>query len=386
MNNYVLEILAYRPKVYSGLDHYIVALAQQMQRQGITLVAVYTDTMEYQPDIANDITAAGGIVEVLKHSHTAKQIGEICRLYRKYKPIVVDTHFNKHIKLYTALLSKYYGIRHFTHLHSLIGDVCQYKQTGGSFKRIGWGCYYYLLNKLSTSVLCVSNSICRQYREWAYGKNSALQTLYIGTPVRQPLYNQAEVRRRFQLSDNRFIITNVSAIEPIKGIDVILQALAQLKMRYPDILFVHIGGLRSDTDAEQQYQESLCRLVEHLELQDNVIWLGRQQCVQDILPFADVYIHPSRSEGLGSALLEASMAKLPCVATRVGGIPEVVVDSQTGILVDSDSVEQLSRAIELLYLHPQLRTTYGNNAASYVLTTHNQSLQVMQQMSLYFSH
>ena len=117
-----------------------------------------------------------------------------------------------------------------------------------------------------------------------------------------------------------------------------------------------------------------------LGVEDNVIWLGRRNDVQDILPMADVYVHPSRSEGLGSALLEASVAGLPLVGSRVGGIPEIVQHQLNGLLVEADNAEQLADAIEQVLT---LKNNYGERARKMVYQHFDQMNQARKLLNLY---
>ena len=374
---YILQFQLYSPRVYSGLDHLMVETTKIAADQGCTNVCVYTDTMEHMPQLQQDIESAGGKVEIVRSS---KLLRDIWRLYRKYRPTVVDTHFMNKVKLWTCIFSLLFGTKQYTHVHSLLGDdIENYIQQKGWIKRTLLGIYYWLLTKLNRQVICISQAITDQYRLWSYGRYNNVLTLYIGTQLVAPRYAQDEARTILKLPYDRTIITNVSAIEHIKGIDTILQAVARLKNKGLEILFVHIGGLRSNTE-EQQYANSLKQMAVELGIEDNVIWLGRRSDVQDILPIADMYVHPSRSEGLGSALLEASVAGLPLVGSRVGGIPEIVQHQVNGLLVDADDAEQLADAIELILTS---ENNYGEQAKKMVYQQFDQTKQAHKLMNLY---
>ncbi len=373
--NYILEFLLYSPRVYSGLDHLMVEVTAAAAGEGNRVVCVFCDTMEYMPAIGEDIAHAGGVVEVIS-SRKRQMYADIRRLYRKYRPQVVDTHFCNDVKVLTALLSKCYGAKHFTHVHSLLGDsVEEYVAEKGRLKRVALGCYHGLMTKWSKRVFCISEAIHRQYGLWSYRHCRNVETLYIGTQIVTPHYTQAEARAMLGIPADAWVLTNVSAIEPIKGIDLILRAVAALKEQGVPCLFVHIGGLRSDTEEQRQYADSLRALAEELGIADRVRWLGRRADVQDILPFADVYVHPSRSEGLGSVLLEASIAHLPLVGTAIGGIPEIVQEGKTGLLVPSDDAEALATAVAALSADKAAQI--GENAYRYVCEHFNQHTQAL---------
>lgn len=375
---YILQFLLYSPRVYSGLDHLMVEVTKQAAVNGYTNVCVYSDTMEYMPQLQSDIEDAGGIVELVRSSNLLQ---DIWHLYQKYRPTIVDTHFVNKVKLWTCIFSLLFGAKHYIHMHSLLGeDIQEYVNKKGHIRRILLGMYYWTLIKLSQRVFCISQAIAQQYRKWSYGACANVETLYIGTQLTSPKYSHNEARNLLKLPLNKTIITNISAIEHLKGIDTILQAVALLKRRGIEVIFAHIGGLRSNTLEQQQYADSLKQMVVNLDIKDNVVWLGRQTDVQDILPMADIYVHPSRSEGLGSVLLEASVAGLSLVGSRVGGIPEIVQQEVNGLLVDADNTEQLANAIE------QVLTTkhdYGEKAREMVYRTFDQTKQASKLLGFY---
>lgn len=377
-NKYILQFLLYSPRVYSGLDHLMVEVTKQATANGYTNVCVYTDTMEHMPQLQSDIENAGGIVELVRSSNLLR---DIWTLYRKYHPVIVDTHFIGKVKLWTCVLSLLFGAKHYTHMHSLLGeDIHEYVKKKGYIKRILLGMHYWSMTKLSQRVFCISQAITQQYRKWSYGVCTNVETLYIGTQLTTPSYAREDARKLLQLPCDRTIITNISAIEHIKGIDTILQAVALLRQREIEVVFAHIGGLRSNTLEQQQYADSLKQLAVELGVENNVIWLGLRSDVQDILPMADVYIHPSRSEGLGSVLLEASVAGLPLVGSRVGGIPEIVHDGMNGLLIDTGNPLQLADAIEQVLLKKQ---SYGEQAKKLVWQIFDQIKQARKLLNLY---
>ena len=91
----------------------------------------------------------------------------------------------------------------------------------------------------------------------------------------------------------------------------------------------------------------------------NFVFLGATEDVASLLRGSDVFCLPSRSEGLSNALLEAMACELPCVATRVGGNPEVVVDGKTGYLVESEDAGGMAASILQLLQHPSAARRMG---------------------------
>ena len=377
-NKVILQILLGSPRVYSGLDHLMVEVTKQAADQGYTNVCVYSDTMEHMPQLQQDIESAGGKVELVRSSNLLQ---DIWHLYQKYCPTIVDTHFVNKVKLWTCIFSLLFDAKHYTHIHSQIGPkVHEYINRKGIHKRVLLGMYYHFLGICSKKILCVSELNRVQYTEWSYGAKNKAITLYMGTQIHEPSYAKLEARNILQIPLNEYVITNVSAIEAIKGIDLIIKSVALLKQNGLNVLFAHIGGLRENTSEQQQYADSLKQLVRKLGIEDNIVWLGRRNDISDILSFADCYVHPSWTEGLPSALMEAAMAGLPLIATRAGGMPEIVIDKYNGRLIESGDYYQLAKCIE------QVLTTkhdYGEKAREIVYRMFDQTKQASNLLDLY---
>jgi glycosyltransferase involved in cell wall biosynthesis len=125
----------------------------------------------------------------------------------------------------------------------------------------------------------------------------------------------------------------------VKGIDVLIRAIAIVRRHLPNVKFILIGA------ANESYMRELLNLVADLGVADNIRFLGSRDDVFSLLKMADLFCLPSRSEGLSNALLEAMSCSLPCVATDVGGNSEVVVDGESGFLVPSEQPDSLAARI-----------------------------------------
>jgi glycosyltransferase involved in cell wall biosynthesis len=174
-----------------------------------------------------------------------------------------------------------------------------------------------------------------------------------------------EMRRTLECAPDQKIITTVANIRRVKGIDVLLQAAARVKQAYPDVLFVIAGGF-STTPDNVRFASEVRQLTSALGLEKSVRFLGSSTRIPELLQASDIFILPSRSEGFSNALLEAMSFALPCIATRVGGNPEVVVDGVTGFLVPPDDVVALADKTLTLLRSAQLRLEFGSAARARV--------------------
>jgi glycosyltransferase involved in cell wall biosynthesis len=149
-------------------------------------------------------------------------------------------------------------------------------------------------------------------------------------------------------------IVTVANLRPEKAHDVLMDAAAIVLTTHPDAEFWCVGGgvLADHLPAEAARRG----------LGGRVRFLGHRDDVPKMLAEADIFVLPSRSEAMPNGVVEAMAAGLPIVATRVGGIPEVIVDGHTGLLVPPDDAAALSRALLRLIDDPALATSLGRAA------------------------
>ncbi len=150
-----------------------------------------------------------------------------------------------------------------------------------------------------------------------------------------------------------------------KGFDLALSALAALAARHPRVEMVVAGDGPARPDLERQ--------AAGLGLAGRVTFVGwvTPEQVPALLNTATVVVMPSRREGFGLVALEAALMARPVVATRVGGLPEVVLHEQTGLLVARDDSHGLAEAIASLLAHPHVGARLGQSARQHALAVFN---------------
>jgi glycosyltransferase involved in cell wall biosynthesis len=166
-------------------------------------------------------------------------------------------------------------------------------------------------------------------------------------------------------------------LEANYGIDVLVAALPLVLAKVPllEVLIGGDGGLR--LQLEQQARE--------LNVMSAVQWLGRvpHADVPALLRKLSLFVNPSRAESFGVAALEAQACGLPVIATRVGGLPEVVRDGETGLLVAPEQPRALAEAMLMLLSDPQRRAEMSANAQSWVRERYSWKDSVAQMLAVY---
>ena len=135
-----------------------------------------------------------------------------------------------------------------------------------------------------------------------------------------------------------------------KDHETLLRAFARVRERHPQVRLAILGSGPLEAATRAQAHE--------LGLDAAVVLPGRQE-IGDWLQRADVFVHTSRWEGFGIVLLEAMLASLPVVATRVSAVPEVVADGETGLLVDEGDAEGVAAALDRLLADPEQARRLG---------------------------
>lgn len=167
--------------------------------------------------------------------------------------------------------------------------------------------------------------------------------------------DRAEARLRFGLNDGDLMIACASRLHPSKGQDNLLLATHELVKKRPALRLVMAGA--------GQDQARLERLRDHLGLQLAVSFTGHQEDVRPLLAAADVYCHPSLTDGLPNALAEAMAMGVASVASRVGGIPEIMRDDENGLLVTAHDNQELEAGLLRMLDEEPLRVRLGAQAA-----------------------
>ena len=173
--------------------------------------------------------------------------------------------------------------------------------------------------------------------------------------------NKFESRKKLGLSQTTKILLSVGRLEPIKGYDVLINALSFLNISDDfDVRLLIIGG---DSKSQNELERLNSLKLKH-GLSNQVNFLGAID--HDELPIylsaADVFVMPSAYETFGIAALEASACNLPVIAPQVGGLKSVVKHGQTGFLSINKSPESLMHYLEILLKNKPLRELFGVNS------------------------
>ncbi len=188
---------------------------------------------------------------------------------------------------------------------------------------------------------------------------------------------RSEQRKGWQIDDKAILIGTVGRLVPVKGHAILIEALGILHKSNPNVrlLLIGDGPLRGHLEA----------VVKRLGLEQAVIFAGHQAQAYDFINMMDIFVLPSLHEGIPMVLLEALALERPVIASRVGGIPEVVSHGTSGILVNPVNPEELAAGLKGLIQDRKKAEELGNAGRCRVEQEFDASLMAARTAAVYQS-
>ena len=202
-------------------------------------------------------------------------------------------------------------------------------------------------------VISVSDAAREAYLATGWDSPQRVLTVHNGVARATRPPDGASVRAELGIAPDAFVVSLITVLRPGKGHDVAIEAVRQLLPRFPSLRLVILG--------DGPAREEISRLAESLG--SAALLTGHRNDVMSVLAATDVLLHPTMMDAFPTALLEAGAAGVPVIASRVGGIPEIIVDGTTGMLIDAPvSADAVVRVLGRLLVDKQECVRIGQNA------------------------
>jgi len=177
----------------------------------------------------------------------------------------------------------------------------------------------------------------------------------------------------------KYTVATVGRLDPVKNQSVLIDAVSNViesnldKIPSMQLLIVGDGSLKHELEAK----------IIQLGLESVVSLVGARDDINQILNEVDIFVLPSIAEGIPMTVLEAMATELPVIATKVGGLPELVETGVTGVLIPNGDVGKLAAAIQSYYENPRIGLEQGKRAREKVIDSFSLSAMVLNYMNLY---
>lgn len=268
-----------------------------------------------------------------------RSVWRIVRIIRRRRIRIV--HANSPRAAFTGgLAGRLAGARTVTHVR----DIEQSPFSSLAKSRI--------INFLSDKIIAVSQATADAIQ----GVNPALgrktEVIYNGIAAGEIEWRpQEKTRSRLGISPATKLIGSVGIIHPAKGQDILLRAVSRIKSIFPEVKVLLIGEVFHPDDAG--YKIKLEKLAAELGITENIVFTGFRSDVFDLIQALDIFVHAANyPDPLPRTLLEAAACGKAIVATKTGGIPEIVDDGVSGVLVQAGDAATLAEAVVQLLSRP----------------------------------
>jgi glycosyltransferase involved in cell wall biosynthesis len=290
------------------------------RRKGVTVITIPTLVRRIAP--WNDLRA---FLAILRH-------------IRASKPDIVHTHTSKAGLLgrVAAWLARVPLIVHTPHGHVFYGHF------GPGLSRIFLEVER-MLGCITNHLIALTPGEAEDYVDLGVMPPHKISVIPSGIDLRRfagARVDRLSKRRELGLPPAALAVGFVGWLLPIKGLSFLVRAMPGILARHPESLLVLVGK-----GAEEVKLRSL---ADSLGLNGRVLFMGWRPDVEEILPCLDLLVLPSLNEGMGRVLVEAMAAGVPIVASRIGGVPDLIWDGKNGLLVPPADCGALEQAISTL--------------------------------------
>ncbi len=372
----VMSVFGVEPFRIGGTETFARELSLQLGRRGWHSVLCFQS--EPPEDVRRFLELENVSFEISPDSPKLswRAVKDFVRILRRHRPEIVHLHFTGFLGLYPwlARLNSVKKVFFTDHTSRPSGYVARQAPL---WKRM----IARAINRPLTKVICVSRYGYQCLTKLDLLASERCELIYNGVAlyrVQPDLGRAAEFRLRYSIPDDRAVVLQVSWIIPEKGIPDLLRAASLVIPKNQNVQFVFVG--------EGAYREQYMRYAETMGLGNHVTWTG---LVQDpfgegVYDVADIVCQVSNWEEVFGWMIAEGMAYgKPIVATKVGGIPELIADEESGFLVDRGDVEAIAKKILRLLCNNELRERMGRVGREAVASTFNLELNIAKLINAY---
>ena len=348
----VVSVFGVEPFRIGGTETFARELSAQLAEAGRESVLCFLSKPTAQ--VEEFLRLPNVSLEVLEDSARLNLAAtrKLGRILKRYQPEVLHLHFTGFLGAY-PWLARFRSVKKVFFTDHTSRPAGYRVQRAPFWKRL----LVRLINRPLTKVICVSNYGYRCIIGLDLLPNDRYERIYNGVDLSRVAPDERlarEFRRRHSIPADRIIVLQVSWIIPEKGIPELLRAAQQVLSKTDKVQFVFVG--------EGEYREQYMKDAEAVGLGDHVTWTGMVEDPfgEGVYDAADIVCQVSNwEEVFGWMIAEAMAYQKPIVATRVGGIPELVSDGESGYLVERGDIVATAEKILLLAEQPGLRRQMG---------------------------
>jgi glycosyltransferase involved in cell wall biosynthesis len=326
----VLQIIS--PSKLAGAELYVTMLSKQMEAHGCKVIVLTKNV----PSVVDRMRAEGLDVRAdgLGGKINPRAVYRVMRLLKKERIDIINTHLSS-ASLTGSIAGRLAGVPVVSTVHALNSALCF---------------------RFANHLMAVSGAAKKHIAEQGIDANR-ITVVYPGVDMDafKPAGKRTEVRESLGIPADAPVVGIVAHLSEKKGHWVLLDAIEGIILKMPGVRFIFAG--------DGPLRDKLVHSTKVRGISESVMFLGFRDDVRDVIDCADVIVLPSiRGEGLPVSLIQAMAMHKPIVASRLSGIPELVKDGETGIVVTPGDPQELADAIVKLLSNCDLMKQMGDKA------------------------
>jgi glycosyltransferase involved in cell wall biosynthesis len=323
-----------------GAELHLLTLCRQLRRRGVeTVVACLREQVRDSRSLRCDFDNEGIRVISLEadERYDLRSITRLVRLVAKERPDILHTHLPRAdaAGIFARLL------------HPTMAWICSVHAIYSEDWSGRWSLpFFNVLWRGTDRVVAISHAV----KDWLVKERSLperkITVIHYGIESERFWKVDSDLREKFCLGD-KFIIGTIGRLEPRKGHEYLIEAIDEIRKSIPGAALVVAGH------DPWGYGPNLQALTESLDLREHVKFVGFQRDIPAFLSALDIFAFATKSEGFGQVVVEAMAAGKPVVTSRIPPLTEIVVDGETGLLVEREKPDEFARAMHWLLTHPK---------------------------------
>lgn len=358
---------------WGGAQRYVFDLATNIPKNSFEVVVAYGQGNNLEEKLSRK-----GI-RTIRVSNLGRDIKIFCdlstffsllKIIRKEKPDILHLNSSK-IGGIGALAGRITGVKNIV----FTGHGWAWNEDRNWLSKALITLAHWLTILMSHKVIAVSGKIASEIKRLPLVNNSKIIVIHNGI---SSIEYEERFAARALLGDKvseKFWVGAIAELHKNKGLDTLIEAFGKISDRHSDTALVIVG--------EGEERKKLASQIEKLSLSKKAVLLGFVDDAGRLLKAFDILVLPSRTEAFPYVPLEAGLAQLPLIATKVGGVPELISDNKNGLLIEPGDSDELAEKIDELLENSTKATVLGHNLRKTVEKDFSTSSMVEKTLSVY---
>ena len=335
-----------------GAELHLLTLCRHLKRLGVETVVAYLKEGKGSRPLRSDFEEAG--IQVFYLGGEGVDFVRPClrlhRLLKQEKPDILHTHLPRADLLGFMMRWSEFSGSWICSVHGIYANHWRGRRALPLFKPI-W--------RRANRIIAISEAVRNWLVQGCGLVPDRVQVIYYGIELERWISPFQDLRSEWGLN-GKFLVGTVGRLEPVKGHDILIQAMPSIVQQFPQVMLLIAGH------DPWGYGSVLQNLASRLNTERHIRFLGFQNDIPSFLHAIDVFAFASRSEGFGQVVIEAMAAGKPVVVSRIAPLTEIVTDGETGFYAEPENPESFAEKILWLLSHREEAQTMGKRGQEIV--------------------